>query len=778
MLTAQLSKDIDNRWEACWPVSTLKPLALIDCISYLLFYKKLEERQLIINSDNKPTEGRLYYVNDSNELSWENLCKLNAKEAHILLTKENGVEDLLKNYGRTNLPYSQFLKAPLLVSPSLICLANAIEIIRIIQSKDDAVKGEIFEYLLHKEDIHTTAGQAYCPKEIINTLVSLIHPNGESVCDPSCGNGDLLVSVLSYFSKKDKKITKNQLSKRITGLDSDPVQLRIAAMNLMLHGIDQPRIFDVHAARNSNSFSKEKPALLISNLYFAGVENEDPGTSPPETGSTKKDIYLLNTILNNLIEGSKAAVIIRNYVLSNNILLEARLIRQRLIDNYKIDAIINMPDEAGSLFSGTSILIFHSSVNSYTDKICFYKMKPQSRINETSMLTNVNAESAAYTMDYESATATGFERFLDVHTKPTLTEGLYINVDEIRNNNYNLDANQYRKKIFEPNGMAKKFIAQMETTDSITILQASKFIHVRKRLSVFFQRLEMPGIEKTIIKKFEGLKFKKFKIRKWQNSNIKNLYTSNIGELAKILIRKFQKKNFGDFKILNLGKFKKIQIKLFHKIYKSFTGLQSELKKLTVKKIPLQEIIITGSVAIFVLTFCGIALFFNNGLKGSNNKIGDKELNISLKINTASNTTKNIDTKQNKILTPQQIQAILKDTSGIIRVEDFVNDEEQTVDSSINTSLRDNDNQFKNIKNTTPALSNTAAKIKYRVVDTTYFHNQPSTSSVRKIYLDPHKNAILTPLHESNGFIYIVYTNKLKITSKGWIDKRYLARIE
>ncbi len=82
------------------------------------------------------------------------------------------------------------------------------------------------------------------------------------------------------------------------------------------------------------------------------------------------------------------------------------------------------------------------------------------------------------------------------------------------------------------------------------------------------------------------------------------------------------------------------------------------------------------------------------------------------------------------------------------------------------------------IKNTTPALSNTAAKIKYRVVDTTYFHNHPSISSVRKIYLDPHKNAILTPLHESNGFIYIVYTNKLKITSKGWIDKRYLARIE
>ena len=68
-------------------------------------------------------------------------------------------------------------------------------------------------------------------------------------------------------------------------------------------------------------------------------------------------------------------------------------------------------------------------------------------------------------------------------------------------------------------------------------------------------------------------------------------------------------------------------------------------------------------------------------------------------------------------------------------------------------------------------------KTKYTVTDTTYFHDKPIDGSARKSYLDPLKKNILTSLQETNGFIYIVYTNKRGRTSKGWIRKRDLRQL-
>ena len=74
-------------------------------------------------------------------------------------------------------------------------------------------------------------------------------------------------------------------------------------------------------------------------------------------------------------------------------------------------------------------------------------------------------------------------------------------------------------------------------------------------------------------------------------------------------------------------------------------------------------------------------------------------------------------------------------------------------------------------------IANNALSVKYTVRDTTFFHNQPDESSTRKSYLDPLKNNVLDPIHDKNGFIYIVYTNQFGRTSKGWINKRDLIQL-
>ena len=64
--------------------------------------------------------------------------------------------------------------------------------------------------------------------------------------------------------------------------------------------------------------------------------------------------------------------------------------------------------------------------------------------------------------------------------------------------------------------------------------------------------------------------------------------------------------------------------------------------------------------------------------------------------------------------------------------------------------------------------------MRYSVLDTTYFHDQPDESTKRKSFLDPLNKNVLTPIHDQNGYIFIVYTNHFGITSKGWINKKDL----
>ena len=58
-----------------------------------------------------------------------------------------------------------------------------------------------------------------------------------------------------------------------------------------------------------------------------------------------------------------------------------------------------------------------------------------------------------------------------------------------------------------------------------------------------------------------------------------------------------------------------------------------------------------------------------------------------------------------------------------------------------------------------------------------HFHNRPDPSTKRKAFINHWNKAVLKPLDEQNGFIYIVYTNHLGQTSKGWMALKDLEPI-
>ncbi len=67
--------------------------------------------------------------------------------------------------------------------------------------------------------------------------------------------------------------------------------------------------------------------------------------------------------------------------------------------------------------------------------------------------------------------------------------------------------------------------------------------------------------------------------------------------------------------------------------------------------------------------------------------------------------------------------------------------------------------------------------VKYKVINRAYFHNEPDESTKRDAFIVHWNNATLKPLSEKNGFIYVVFTNHLGQTSKGWLQKKDLKRV-
>ena len=86
--------------------------------------------------------------------------------------------------------------------------------------------------------------------------------------------------------------------------------------------------------------------------------------------------------------------------------------------------------------------------------------------------------------------------------------------------------------------------------------------------------------------------------------------------------------------------------------------------------------------------------------------------------------------------------------------------------------------ELKKFDNVTVVTTPSDGLGKYKVISKAYFYNEPDESTRRKAFIVHWNNAVLTPTEEKNGFVYVVFTNHLGQTSKGWLRKSDLQRIE
>ncbi|HUZ60885.1 MAG TPA: N-6 DNA methylase [Hanamia sp.] len=431
MLTSELKKEIDEKWDSCWPLSKLRPIVILDLISYLFFYVKISGYILASeNSENRPNTASLN-SNEREQKAWSKFKNLDEQSMHLLFTGENGIIDLIKKYSK-NSDYAVFLKGNLLIAPTPKLLSNSVGIIKISEEENENTKAEIFEYLLGKSELNGPYNsQAYLPENLSDLMVAIIQPDGEDlIFDPSIGNGNLLVKSARFISHKNGAINYID-SRRLTGVGSDGTNLRIGAMNMILHGIHNPEIKSLDVLSPSNLPTTKLPKVIIANLIFSFSENKMSveGASIRET--TRKEIFYLNFILKNTKPGTRIAVIVPDIILYNNG-AEFLDIRKEIVDNYKMDAVISLDDKNSSQFYGTSILVFSREPSAITDKVWFYKME-----------FNKNNQEVGSNQPDEFADILNHFNNKESRGESKTGQGFYMDANDIRSKNYSLHYNEY-----------------------------------------------------------------------------------------------------------------------------------------------------------------------------------------------------------------------------------------------------------------------------------------------------------------------------------------------
>ena len=193
MITGELKSQVDKIWEAFWTGGISNPLTVIEQFTYLLFIRRLDERQLLeekkANIAGIPIQNEIYSSAEK-ELRWSSFKHKDPQTLFDLFTKPqvNGltVFEHMKEIGEGAGVFAQYMKGATFMIPTPRLLDQVVQMIDKIQMDDRDTKGDLYEYLLSKIASAGTNGQFRTPRHIIKMMVDMVQPTKEdTICDPS-----------------------------------------------------------------------------------------------------------------------------------------------------------------------------------------------------------------------------------------------------------------------------------------------------------------------------------------------------------------------------------------------------------------------------------------------------------------------------------------------------------------------------------------------------------------------------------------------------------------
>jgi type I restriction enzyme M protein len=435
-------------------------MSVLEQMTYLFFMKMLDDAQtkkeaeanILGVSVPNPTfkEGMWHNPDTDADVPYNNLrwhVFKNMEATAMFNTIRNDTFSFIKNLneGKSS-AYSRFMRDAVFLIQNPRTLTKIVDGVDALDMNNRDAMGDVYEYILGKMAASGNNGQFRTPRHIIRMMVELMQPTlKDEICDPAMGSAGFIVESAKYIAENYKQdLLKKENAelfkgKMFHGFDTDSTMLRIGAMNLMLHGVEEPDVAYRDSLSSSNN-DTEKYTLCLANPPFAGsVDSEDINKSLLAITNTKKtELLFVSLFVRMLQTGGRCASIVPDGVLFGNSNAHVAL-RKELVDNHTLRAVISMPSGVFQPYSGvsTAILIFTKTGAGGTDKVWFYDMQADGYSLDQKR-TEVEEN------DIPDVVAR-FNNLKAEEQRKRKDKSFLVPVDEIRNNDYVLSINKYKE---------------------------------------------------------------------------------------------------------------------------------------------------------------------------------------------------------------------------------------------------------------------------------------------------------------------------------------------
>lgn len=467
MITGQLKNKIDSLWDIFAAGGLVNPLDVIEQITYLIFIRDLDDTdnlrakesamlglpyQSIFAGEIQVGDRKI----DGNQLKWSTFHDFPAGRMYSVV--QELVFPFIKNlHGDRDSAYSKYMDDAIFKLPTPLLLSKVVDALDDIytqmeQLHDRDIRGDVYEYLLSKISQSGRNGQFRTPRHIIKMMVELMQPRPDDlICDPACGTSGFLVAAGEYLKENFKEeIFYNRQKKdhymnhMFHGYDMDRTMLRIGAMNMMTHGVDNPFI-EYRDSLSDQNPDKERYSLILANPPFKGsLDYDTVSTDLLKVCKTKKtELLFLALFLRMLKTGGRCACIVPDGVLFGSSTAH-KAIRKELIEGNRLDAVISMPSGVFKPYAGvsTGILIFTKTGHGGTDNVWFYDMTADG-------FSLDDKRSPIADNDIPDIIAR-FKNRENEKGRARTEKSFFVPKDEIVENGYDLSINKYRRTEYTP----------------------------------------------------------------------------------------------------------------------------------------------------------------------------------------------------------------------------------------------------------------------------------------------------------------------------------------
>ena len=462
MVTGELKSKIDSLWEIFWTGGLTNPLDVIEQMTYLMFIRDLDDADNL-HAKEAAMLGLPYQsvfakevqigerTIDGSQLKWSVFHDFPA--AKMYSTMQEWVFPFIKNlHGNKESAYSKYMSDAIFKIPTPLMLDKIVTAMDAIyeqmsQLKEADTRGDVYEYLLSKLATAGVNGQFRTPRHIIKMMVDMMEPKADDIiCDPACGTSGFLVAASEYlkdnckqevfFNRQNKEHYMNHM---FHGYDMDRTMLRIGAMNMMTHGVENPFI-EYRDSLSDQNPDKEKYSLILANPPFKGSLDYDIVSADLlKVCKTKKtELLFLTLFLRMLKVGGCCACIVPDGVLFGSSKAH-KAIREEIVENNRLEAVISMPSGVFKPYAGvsTAILIFTKTGHGGTEKVWFYDMKADGKSLDDKR-TPVSEN------DIPDIVAR-FHHLEGEEERQRTEQSFFVTKQEIADNDYDLSINKYKE---------------------------------------------------------------------------------------------------------------------------------------------------------------------------------------------------------------------------------------------------------------------------------------------------------------------------------------------